>query len=247
MPVRRRRQGRTRLTHRARAFIVAGGLLASSCDKGEGSETGSAGNPGAGAVSGASGRGSGNAAGTATAGSAGTSGGGASGAAGTGGCVDISHVDEMQTDSLDVIGSGFEAYEGQMIRIVATHGEPTYGLGEAPIREGSFELLLPGVLGDYTGLGIYVDTVRDDTCSPRDEILWQRTTGPASARGPDFSQGSRGETVWKVIPGSLRTFDQAGPCNINGIFDLAKPLPCLTVLEALEPDGWQSSPSAPNE
>jgi hypothetical protein len=135
-------------------------------------------------------------------------------------------VDEMQRDSLRVIGSGFGVYEGQTIRVVATHGEPTYGLAEAPIQGGSFEILLPGVLGDYTGLGIYVDTVRDDACNPGDEILWQQTTGPASARGPAFELGSGGETIWEVTPDRLRTFEQAGPCNINGIFDLTNPLPC---------------------
>jgi hypothetical protein len=161
------------------------------------------------------------------AGSTGVSGGGSSGAAGTGGgCVDVSHVDEMQTDSLEVIGRGFETYEGHTIRIVVTQGEPTYGLGEALIQLGSFEILLPGVLGDYTEIGIYADTVRDDACNPADEILWQWTTGPASARGPAFQQGLLDGVVWEVTPDSLRTFEEAGPCNINGNFDLTNPRPC---------------------
>jgi hypothetical protein len=207
------------------AFLAAGALLTSNCGNGAPSEVGSAGSSGSGAVSGAGSGGAGNVSGAG--GSAGGSGGGASGGAGPGSaCVDASHVDAMQTHSLDVIGSGFDAYEGRMIRIVVTLGEPTYGIGEAPILGGSFEILLPSALGDYTGIGVYVDTVRDDACSPVDEILWQRTTGPASAFGPGFVQGPQGEIVWEVTPDTLMTFDQAGPCNINGIFDLSNRLPC---------------------
>jgi hypothetical protein len=195
----RRLQGVTRATRRACAFVVAAGLLASGCGRATGSG----------------------------AGSADASGGNSSDGSGTGSvCVDVSHVDPRQKDNLDVIGSGFEAYEGRWIRVVVTHGEPTYGLGEAPILGGSFEIQLPGVLGDYTGIGIYVDTVRDHACSPGEEILWQVTTGPASARGPVFTLSAPDAAVWEVTPSTLRTFEQAGPCNINGIFDLTNPLRC---------------------
>jgi hypothetical protein len=140
-------------------------------------------------------------------------------------CVDVSHVDEMQRDDLEVIGTGFQADEGQMIRILVTHGAPTYGLGEAPIDDGSFDIYLPGVLGDYTGIAVHIDSVRNDACDPDQEFIWQTTTGPASARGPDFTE-SGGRIVWEVTPGTLRTFDAAGACNLNGIFDLTTPIPC---------------------
>jgi hypothetical protein len=133
----------------------------------------------------------------------------------TGDCVDVSHVDARQVDDLRVVGTGFEVDEGRMLRIVVTHGEPTYGLGETQVVAGAFELLLPGTLGDYTGIGIYVDRVRDSACNPGDELLWQKTTGPAT-----------GDTRWEVSPDTLMVFEQAGPCNINGIFDLTRPLPC---------------------
>jgi hypothetical protein len=154
------------------------------------------------------------------------------GGSGTGGsspsasCVDVSHVGPLQKKDLAVMGSAFEAYEGSMIRVVATLGEPTYGLGEAPVEGGAFAILLPGVLGDYTGLAVHVDRVRDDACKPDGEFIWQRATGPMSAWGPGFSRTASGGAVWVVTPDTLRRFDEAGPCNINGIFDLTKPLPC---------------------
>lgn len=151
-----RLQSTTRRTRGACAFTAAYGLFASSCGTGAAAVAASSDDSGSVAAPDAS-----------------------SGGVGTGGvCVDVSHVDKMQKDGLDVIGSGFDAYEGHMIRIVATQGEPTYGLGEAPIKGGSFEILMPHVLGDYTGLGVYVDMVRDDACNPGSEILWQEATGP---------------------------------------------------------------------
>jgi hypothetical protein len=159
--------------------------------------------------------------------------GGASGSGGTAGngaagpCVDVSQVDELQIYDLQVIGTGFAAHEGHVIRILATHGEPTYGLGQAPIVDGAFDIFLPSVLGDYTGIAVHLDTTRDDACDPETEFIWQWTTGPASARGPAFRQGhSPGDAVWDVTPDSLRVFEEAGPCNLNGIFDLTTPLSC---------------------
>lgn len=140
-------------------------------------------------------------------------------------CVDVSHVGDLQRSDLEVIGTGFDADEGHMIRVVATLGEPNYGLGEVLIQNGAFNLYLPGVLGDYTGLAVHVDRVRNDACDPDEEILWQITTGPASALGPEISE-SNGHAVWEVSPDTLRTFEQAGPCNLNGIFDLTVALPC---------------------
>jgi hypothetical protein len=35
-----------------------------------------------------------------------------------------------------------------------------------------------------------------------------------------------GHAVWEVTPNTLSIFEQAGPCNINGIFDLTVALPC---------------------
>jgi hypothetical protein len=140
-------------------------------------------------------------------------------------CVDVSRVDARQLDSLYVIGDGFQAYEGQMMRILVTHGEPTYGLGEAPIEDGFFDIYLPGVLGDYTGVAFHLDRVRNNACDPDQEILWQETTGPASSRGPLYPTVD-GSVVRVVTPETLRVFEQAGPCSLNGIFDLTTPIAC---------------------
>jgi len=155
----------------------------------------------------------------------GSGGGGSGGGLGTGGCVDVSQVDDLQTQDLEVIGSGFEAYEGLMIRIIATIGEPNYGMGEAPIQDGAFDIFLPGVLSDYTELGVYVDRVRNDACDPDDELLWQMATGPLSALGPLISQNS-GHAVCEMTPDRLRIFPEAGACNVNGNFDLTTPIHC---------------------
>ena len=123
--------------------------------------------------------------------------------ASSGECVDVSHVDARQKDDLEVIGTGFEAYEGQIVRILVTHGEPTYGLGEAPIEDGSFDTYLPGVLGDYTGIAVHVDSVRDNACDA-DEALWQMTTGSASAAesrtsAADTRVSTRSSLLYKAV------------------------------------------------
>jgi hypothetical protein len=141
-------------------------------------------------------------------------------------CVDVSHVGALQKKDLRVIGSGFEAYEGLTLRILATLGEPAYGLGEALLEGGSFDIFLPGALGDYTGIAVHVDRVRDNACNPDREFIWQQTTGPLSALGPGFSISDSGEAIWAVTPDTLRVFEQIGPCNLNGIFDLTVPLAC---------------------
>jgi hypothetical protein len=153
-------------------------------------------------------------------------GGDSGGSDASGGCVDVSHVGALQKEDLRVIGSGFDAYEGLTIRVFATLGEPAYGLGEAQIEGGAFDLLMPGVLGDYTGLAVHIDRVRDHACNPDREFIWQQATGPTSAWGPSYSVSSSGGVIWEVTPNKLRIFPQSGPCNLNGIFDLTIPLRC---------------------
>jgi hypothetical protein len=140
-------------------------------------------------------------------------------------CVDVSHVGPLQKKDLEVIGTGFDAYHGMMIRVLATNQEPAYGLGESPIVGGAFDISLPGVLGDYTGIAIHVDRVRDDACNPDREFIWQQTTGPTSQWGVGSTTASGG-LVWEVTPGTLRVFQQVGPCNLNGVFDLTTPIAC---------------------
>jgi hypothetical protein len=141
-------------------------------------------------------------------------------------CSADSHVGPSQKIDLHVIGSGFDAYEGLMVRIIVTLGEPNYGLGESPIVSGAFDIALPGVLGDYTGIAVHVDRVRDDACNPDTEFIWQTSTGPAGAFGPGFTTSPSGAVVWEITPSKLRIVQQVGPCSLNGIFDLSIPLRC---------------------
>jgi len=196
--------------------------LAIGCSGSSAIERSSGGGQSGGGLDGGSGGGQGGG------GSDGGSGGGAGGGEGgtPGACVDVSHVGALQKKDLQVIGSGFDAHEGLMVRIFSTLGEPAYGFGESRIEGGAFDIFLPGVLGDYTGLAVHVDRVRDNTCNPADEFIWQQTTGPMSAWGPGYTATAQGGAIWTVTPGTLRTFEQAGPCNINGIFALTIPIKC---------------------
>lgn len=147
-------------------------------------------------------------------------GGGDGGGAGSGrpdGCIDFSHFEDTMRMKWDlrVIGTGFEADEGNRVRVVVTYsGEPSYGLGETAIQDGSFDILLPGATEPYTGIGVYIDRDRDDACTLDVDSMWQKSTG-----------GVFGEEIWQVTPDEP---DPAGasPCIINGILDLTQPMPC---------------------
>jgi len=143
--------------------------------------------------------------------------GGGSGAAGTGDCIDFSHSEAVWGPPRDlrVVGTGFEAYGGDAVRLViVTNGEPRYGLAETAIKNGAFELALPGAVGDYTGMGVYIDKGKDDACTLGVDLSWQMTTG-----------ADTGAVRWEITP-SLKPAASHTPCNINGIFDLTKMLPC---------------------
>jgi hypothetical protein len=116
---------------------------------------------------------------------------------------------------LRVIGTGFEADEGERVRVVVTYsGEPSYGLAETAIQSGSFDIVLSGATEPYTGIGVYIDRDRDEACTIDVDTLFTLTTG-----------GVYGDFVWEVTPDEP---DPAGasPCYINGIFDLTVTLPC---------------------
>lgn len=132
----------------------------------------------------------------------------------------------MQKRDLRVIGTGFDAYDGLIVRIIVTLGEPDHGLGEAAVTSGRFDITLPGVLGNYTGIAVHIDRVRNDACDADTEVIWQVTSGPLSALGPGFSTTPSGAAVWTIVPDTLRVQRGVGPCSINGIFDLTNPVRC---------------------
>jgi hypothetical protein len=197
------------------------GIGGSAGGAGTGGIPGGGGGPGAGGsagvgLGGASGRGGVGGAAAAGGGAGGSGVGAASGAPGTGVCIDFSHLDTAQRRfrNLRLIGTGFDEAEGQAVRVVVTTREPSYGLAATTIRSGGFEIDLPDAVGIYWGIGVYVDKARDDACTLGDDPLWQTTTGATSD-----------DVTWEITP-RLTPDVNDPPCNINGVFDLTKPLPC---------------------
>jgi hypothetical protein len=131
--------------------------------------------------------------------------------------MDFSHAEAVWGPPRDlrVVGTGLEAYEGDTVRLlIITMGEPRYALAETAIKSGAFEFALPGAVGNYTGMGVYIDKGKDDACTLGVDLSWQRTTG-----------GDHGDVRWEITP-SLKPAASDTPCNINGLFDLTKMLPC---------------------
>jgi hypothetical protein len=159
--------------------------------------------------------GDGGAAGTGGSGGAAGAGGG-SGAAGTGDCIDFSHAEGGWGPPRDlrVVGADLQAYEGETVRLVITIGEPRYGLAETAIKNGAFELTLPGAVGNYTGMGAYIDKGKDNACTLGVDASWEMTTG-----------GDHGDVTWNITPSSPPPAGHS-PCNINGIFDMTRLLAC---------------------
>ncbi len=178
------------------------------------------GGAGGGGAGGMAGDGPGNGGDGGAAGMGGSGGGGAgfggSGTAAAGDCADFSHADVGfgPPRDLRVVATGFEAYEGETVRLVITIGEPRYGLAETAVKNGAFEFVLPGAVGNYTGMGIYVDKGKDDACTLGVDPSWQMSTG-----------GDHGDVRWALTPSSPPP-SGAAPCFINGIFDITKMLPC---------------------
>lgn len=133
-----------------------------------------------------------------------------------GDCTDFSHSEALWGTPRDllVVGTGFEAHEGDTVRLVITNGEPSYGLAETTVKDGAFEFSLPGAVGNYTGMGVYIDQGRDDACTLGVDLSWQRTTG-----------GDTAPVTWTITPDS-RPAASDSPCDINGIFDITTTLPC---------------------
>jgi hypothetical protein len=140
--------------------------------------------------------------------------GGASRAAGPADCFDLSRAPTGRYD-FRVVGSGFEAYDGETARVVVDYvNHVGYGLGETTIRNGSFEIALPKTNEPYTGYAVYIDRGKDDACTVNVDPFFQMVSG-----------GVYQDVHWEITPQTtfLRGLE---PCNIDGIFDLTHPLPC---------------------
>lgn len=144
--------------------------------------------------------------------------GGTSGAAGTGDCIDFSHIEKGSRD-LRVIGTGFDEPDGETVRVVVTTGAPRnapdYGLVETKIRSGSFDITLPDAVAEYWGIGVYIDTAKDDACAVDEDPFWEMTTG-----------ADQNDVTFAITP-SLPPNPNGRPCYINGsVFNLTQALRC---------------------
>jgi hypothetical protein len=144
--------------------------------------------------------------------------GGTQGAAGTGDCVDFSHVEKGSRD-LRVIGTGFDEPDGETVRVVVTTGAPRdapdYGLAETKIQSGAFDITLPDAVGEYWGIGVHIDTAKDDACTVDADPFWEMTTG-----------ATEDDVTFAITP-SLPPNPNGRSCYINGsVFNLTQALPC---------------------
>ena len=179
-----------------------------------GSDSGAPGGSGSGGTAGSE-KGMGGAGGsTAGAGGGAAAVGGGAGATSAADCFDLSRALVGRYD-FRVLGSGFEAYDGEKVRAVVTYMSGTgHGLGETTIRDGSFQIVLPNTNEPYTGYGVYIDRGGDNACTLDVDPFFQMTSG-----------GVYQDVNWEINP---QTHYLVGlpPCNIDGIFDLTQPLPC---------------------
>jgi len=116
-----------------------------------------------------------------------------------------------------VVGSGFDAYEGETARAVVIYGSnPGYGLAQTTVRNGSFTIAMPKTNEPYTGYAVYIDRGRDNACTVNVDPFFQIASG-----------GNYEDLNWAITPQT--TFLRGlPPCSINALFDLTQPLICTS-------------------
>jgi len=136
------------------------------------------------------------------------------GAAGAGDCFDLTRGAPQRYDFY-VVGSGFDAYDGERARAVVFFGDRSgYGLGETTIRNGTFEIALPKTNEPYNMFGVYIDRGGDDACTLNVDPFFEMASG-----------GVYADVNWTITP-ETRFLEGLPPCNLNGLFDLTQPLRC---------------------
>jgi len=162
-------------------------------------------------------------------GGGGNGGGGGSGAGGAAGgpapvdCTDLSRATAgLNRNDFRVTGSGFDAYEGQRARaVVAFSGtigfatDGPYALGDTVVRNGAFEIALPKTISPYNVYGVYIDTGKDDACTLNADPSWQKAQG-----------GVYEDVNWAITPETMHMSTGLPACNLDGVFDLTRPLHC---------------------
>lgn len=61
----------------------------------------------------------------------------------------------------------------------------------------------------------HIDTGRDDACTPNVDPFWQRAVG-----------GVFEDVNWAITPETVAMISGVPPCNLDGNFDLTRPIPC---------------------
>jgi len=193
--------------------LAACGRAAERADGGK-SDSGAYGGSGSGGTAGRDEGAAGAGGGTAGTGGGDSGFGGVAGATSAADCFDLSGAPVGRYD-FRVTGSGFDAYDGEKVRAVVVYMSGAgHGLGEATIRNGSFEIALPKTNEPYTGYGVYIDRGRDNACTLDVDPFFQMTSG-----------GVYQDVSWEINP-QTHYLQGLPPCNIDGIFDLTLPLPC---------------------
>ncbi len=138
---------------------------------------------------------------------------------------------------LHLVASGFDEYEGSLVRVVSG-GREGRGVGQARIRDGAFELLVPSVVTDYVSVGVYIDQNEDDACT-LGEPTWSRNSGAlAGNTGLDVAnhrvnmvirlpledcEDCSGAWTRHPIPQPSQDFPH---CETGAALDLSMPIAC---------------------
>lgn len=114
-----------------------------------------------------------------------------------------------------VVGSGFDAYEGESVRAFVEMGwDMGHGVAETTIQNGAFVIAMPKTNEPYTCYGIYIDRGGDDACTVNVDPFFQMCSG-----------GVYQDVNWAINP-QTRYLEGLPPCNINGMLDLTLRLTC---------------------
>jgi hypothetical protein len=146
-------------------------------------------------------------------------------------CVTVSGTCEANGGScfdLEVVGSQFDAYDGQLARVVTnafgidlSDVGTVVGVSEVKIVGGAFALSMPQTLTGYSGISLYIDHNCSSTCDVG-EPMWGITTGvTATFDSPYLVELTSSDLSAFDAPAS----DWVGGCVNNGS-DLATYLPC---------------------
>lgn len=144
----------------------------------------------------------------------------------SGSCFNVSGAGSEPWFDLVVVGTQFEAYEGERVRVVASASatlDDRLGVADTEIVDGMFVLSLPEVLNFhyYVSVVVHIDLNADDTCTS-DEPLWSTAT-PIVDQDLLYAIELPLEdctfcTYWAIYPGYC--------ASTAGGFDMETELPC---------------------